>query len=275
MSNKGPMLSNGLMRRNGSFYLLITALVASLAVGGCRSRRGDEVRQSSPEIIYQTARQRLNQYDYNTAIKTYEALTARFPFTDQARQARLDLIYAYYRAGESESAIDAAETFIRENPTHPRVDYAWYIRGLVDFERTPNVVERFFRVDLTERPPTTARKAFGAFRTVVEQYPKSEYAHDSRLRMIYLRNRLADYELNVARYYFKRGAYVAAAQRAKNTIEQFDGAPAIREALQVMVKAYDKMGLEELANQTRQVYLANFADDLQQTAQNKPWWKVW
>lgn len=269
------MHCNGLASRNGFFYVLITVLLASLAVGGCRSRRAEEVRQSSPEIIYQQARQRLNSYDYNAAIKTYESLTARFPFTDQARQARLDLIYAYYRAGESESAIDAAETFIRENPTHPRVDYAWYIRGLVDFERTPNVVERFFRVDLTERPPTTARKAFGAFRTVVEQYPKSEYAHDSRVRMIYLRNRLADYELNVARYYFKRGAYVAAAQRAKNTIEQFDGAPAIREALQIMVKAYDKLGLQELANQTRQVYLANFADDLQQTAQNKPWWKVW
>jgi outer membrane protein assembly factor BamD len=263
------------MRHNGSFYLIMAVLVASLALGGCRSRRSDEVRQSSPEIIYQQAKQRLNAYDYNAAVKTYEALTARFPFTDQARQARLDLIYAYYRAGESESAIDAAETFIRENPTHPRVDYAWYIRGLTEFERTPNVVERLFRVDLTERPPTTARKAFGAFRTVVEQYPKSEYAHDSRLRMIYLRNRLADYELNVARYYFKRGAYVAAVQRAKNTIEQYDGAPAMREALQIMVKAYDKLGLEELANQTRKVYLANFTDDLQQTAQNKPWWKVW
>lgn len=266
----------GLMRRNSSILFVLALVLGGLALGGCRSGRDREMRQSNPEKLYEQARQRLNSYDYNAAIKTYESLTARFPFTDQARQARLDLIYAYYRAGESESAIDAAETFIRENPTHPRVDYAWYIRGLVDFERTPNAVERFFRVDLTERPPTTARKAFGAFQTVVEQYPKSQYAHDARLRMIYLRNRLADYELNVARYYYKRGAYVAAAQRAKNTIEQFDGAPAMREALQIMIQAYDKLGLGELSAQTKQVYAANFADDLTRTASTaKPWWKVW
>jgi outer membrane protein assembly factor BamD len=270
------MSRSGLLSRNPWFLLILVICLASPLLDGCRSRRERDMRQSNPEKLYEQARQRLNAYDYNAAIKTYESLTARFPFTDQARQARLDLIYAYYRAGESESAIDAAETFIRENPTHPRVDYAWYIRGLVDFERTPNAVERFFRVDLSERPPTTARKAFGAFRTVVEQYPKSEYAHDSRLRMIYLRNRLADYELNVARYYYKRGAYVAAAQRAKNTIEQYDGAPAIREALQIMIQAYDKLGLNELSAQTRSVYTTNFTDDLQRTASTaKPWWKVW
>jgi outer membrane protein assembly factor BamD len=269
----------GSMRARAPMLLVLAACAASLTLGGCRSGGRDrELQQSSPEIIYQQARQRLNSYDYNAAIKTYEALTARYPFTDQARQSRLDLIYAYYRAGESESAIDAAETFVRENPTHPRVDYAWYIRGLVDFERTPNVVERFFRVDLSERPPTTARKAFGAFRTVVEQYPKSEYAHDSRRRMIYLRNRLADYEVHVAQYYYKRGAYVAAAQRAKNAIEQYDGAPAIRDALEIMMQSYDKMGLQELSQQTRMVYQENFGgDSLQQrmVQQNKPWWKIW
>jgi len=266
----------GLLSRNSSFLLVLTLCLAGLTLGGCRSGRDREMRQSSPEIMYQQARQRLNSYDFNAAIKTYEALTARFPFTEQARQARLDLIYAYYRAGEAESATDAAETFIRENPTHPRVDYAWYIRGLVEFERVPNVVERFFRVDLTERPPSTARKAFGAFQTVVEKYPKSEYAHDSRLRMIYLRNRLADYELNVARYYFKRGAYVAAAQRAKNCIEQYDGSPATREALQIMIQAYDRLQLGELSAQTKQVYKENFEDDLARTAAaNKPWWRVW
>lgn len=266
----------GLARRNPWFLLVLALCLVSPLLNGCKSRRERDLRQSNPEILYKQARQRLNSYDYNAAIKTYEALTARFPFTDQARQARLDLIYAYYRAGESESATDAAETFIRENPTHPRVDYAWYVKGLVDFERTPNTVERFFRVDLTERPPTTARKAFASFRTVVEQYPKSEYAHDSRLRMVYLRNRLADYELNVARYYYKRGAFVAAAQRAKNCIEEYDGAPAIREALQIMIQAYDRLGLTELSNQTKQVYLANYRDDLNQTASTaKPWWKVW
>src|SRR5262249_3992553 len=136
-------------------------------------------KQPSPEQLYQQAHKRLMSYDYKGAIKVYESLTARFPFTDQARQSRLDLIYAYYREGETESAIDAAETFIRENPTHPRVDYAWYVKGLVDFERLPNFMERLFRADLTKRPPSNARKSFEAFRTVVEQYPKSQYAHDS------------------------------------------------------------------------------------------------
>src|SRR6202023_1796951 len=168
-------------------------------------------KRPSPDVLYKRARHNLNSNDFNAAIKQYEQLTARFPFTDEARQSRLDLINAYYRAGEKESATDAAETFIRENPTHPRVDYAWYVKGLVDFERTPNALEHLFRVDLTQRPPSTARKAFSAFRTVVEQYPKSEYAHDAEQRMIYLRNRLASYEVYVARYYMKRGAYVAGA----------------------------------------------------------------
>ena len=127
------------------------------------------------------------------------------------------------------------------------MDYAWYIKGLVDFERTPNILERLFRVDLTERPPTTARKSFAAFKTVVEQYPKSDYAHDARKRMIFLRNRLAEYEVHVAEYYLKRGAYVAAAQRAKGAIEQYDGAPAIRDALAILIEAYDRLDLKELA----------------------------
>ncbi len=166
---------------------------------------------------------------------------------------------------------------MRENPTHPRVDYAWYVKGLVDFERTPNGLERLFHADLTQRPPTTARKAFTAFRTVVEQYPKSEYAHDSLQRMIYLRNRLADYEVHVARYYFRRGAYVAAAQRAKGELEQYDGAPATRDALQIMIQAYDRLDLQVLADQTRKVYQDNYSGDIK-TAQaevKRPWWKVW
>src|SRR5690606_21289094 len=148
------------MSYTGAVRSAVLALcIAVLALAGCRSNR-DNFARSSPEIIYEQAKRSLRSYDFNTAIRIYEALNARFPFSDQARQARLDLIYAYYRANEAESAIDAADQFIRENPTHPRVDYAWYMKGLVEFERTPNVLERLFRVDLSERPPTTARKAF-------------------------------------------------------------------------------------------------------------------
>jgi len=255
----------------------ILLCVVSLCVAtGCRTGRDKKLAQSSPEVLYKTARQRLANYDYNNAVKAYEMLTARFPFTDQARQARLDLIYAYYRQGEGESATDAAETFIRENPTHPRVDYAWYVKGLVDFERTPNAIERLFHADLTKRPPTTARKAFDSFKVVVEQYPKSIYAHDALLRMVYLRNRLADYDVHVAQYYMRRGAFVAAAQRATHCVENYDGAPAMRDALRIMVDADERLGLKERAAQARQVYQANFADaDRVAAAPARHWWKFW
>jgi outer membrane protein assembly factor BamD len=256
---------------------MVALCVVLLAVSGCKTHREKQAKKVTPEALYKKAHKSLESYDFNGAIKSYEQLTARFPFTDEARQARLDLIYAYYRAGEGESATDAAETFIRENPTHPRVDYAWYVKGLVDFERTPNAIERLFHADLTKRPPSTARKAFAAFKTVVEQYPKSEYAHDSLQRMIYLRNRLASYEVHVARYYYKRGAYVAAAQRARSAIEQYDGAPAIREALQILIESYDKLNLQPLAANAREVYAANYSGVVRspEAEVKKSWWQIW
>src|SRR6201984_832173 len=240
---------------------VLALCIALFALGGC-AHKNRQLKQSSPEVLYKKAKKSLDGYDYNSAIKTYEQLTARFPFTDQACQAELDLIYAYYRAGENESATDAADTFIRENPTHPRVDYAYYIKGLVDFERTPNALEKLFRVDLTQRPPSTARKAFAAFKTVVEQYPKSEYAHDALQRMIYLRDRLADYEVHVARYYMKRGAYVAAAQRAKGCVDNFEGAPAVKDAWKMMIEAYDHLNLKPLADKAREVYQLNYGSEV-------------
>jgi outer membrane protein assembly factor BamD len=278
--------SNGAQPKKGPFQMFLPAplrtsvvavcLVLLVALGGCRTHRVDP-KKDTPELLYKRARHAMESNDFNTAIKTYEQLAARFAFTDEARQSRLDLIYVYYRAGEGESATDAAETFIRENPTHPRVDYAVYVKGLVDFERTPNVIERLFRADLTQRPPTTARKAFASFKQVVEQYPKSEYAHDALQRMIYLRNRLASYEVHVARYYLKRGAYVAAAQRAKGAIEQYDGAPAVREALAIMIESYDRLNLQPLAAQSRQVYEANYGGEIRQAQAEvqKSWWKIW
>jgi outer membrane protein assembly factor BamD len=256
---------------------LVALFIALLAVSGCHTNRAKQEKKVTPEALYQKAHKSLVNYDFNGAIKSYEQLTARFPFTDEARQARLDLIYAYYRAGEKESAIDAAETFIRENPTHPRVDYAWYMKGLVDFERTPNAIERLFHADLTKRPPSDARKSFAAFKTVVEQYPKSEYAHDSLQRMTYLRDRLASYEVHVARYYFKRGAYVAASQRAKGCVDQYDGAPAVKEALGILIESYDRLNLQPLAEQSRQVYAANYSANVavSQADVKKSWWRFW
>jgi outer membrane protein assembly factor BamD len=266
------------MSLSGSLRASVIALCLVLATtAGCRSHREKDPQKSSPEVMYKKAKKALDGYDFNNAIKGYEQLTARFPFTDQARQARLDLIYAYYRANEGEAATDAADTFIRENPTHPRVDYAWYIKGLVDFEHAPNALESMFRVDLSQRPPSSARKSFAAFKTVVEQYPKSEYAHDAQQRMVYLRNRLAGYEVHVARYYMKRGAYIAAAQRARGCVEQYDGAPATREALEILIQAYDHLALTPLANQARVAYQANYSTEVRQASADihRPWWKFW
>src|SRR3982750_774803 len=263
-------------RSAGPLALFLMSLVA-LVLPGCKSRDGVEGKMTDPAVVYERAHRALIQADYPTAIKIYEALMARYPFAAETRQSRLDVIYAYYKAGESESAIDAADTFIRENPTHPRIDYAWYLKGLTDFERLPNFMERWLRVDLNKRPPTQARRSFLSFSTVVEQYPNSEYAHDARRRMVYLRNRLADYEIAVARYYVGRGAYVAAAQRAKVAIEEFDGAPAVREALEIMAFCYDKMELTELAAQTRTMYRQNFEGEMgeRKVAPKRKWYKLW
>jgi outer membrane protein assembly factor BamD len=254
----------------------LVPVVLGLALSGCKSKNGIEGPMTDPQVVYERAHRALIQGDYPTAIKIYEALMARYPFAAESRQSRLDVIYCYYRAGETESAIDAAETFIRENPTHPRIDYAWYMKGLTDFEHLPNFMERWFHVDLNKRPPTEARRSFTSFQTVVEQFPNSDYAHDARRRMIYLRNRLADYEIRVARYYVGRGAYVAAAQRAKTTIEDYDGSPAVREALEIMILCYDHMELKELAAQTRQMYRANYEGEAgEYKGSKKKWWKPW
>ena len=255
--------------------VLVAALCISVfALTGCAHRKP---QQSGPQKLYQDAKHDLDDYNYNGAIKTYEQLTAVYPFTDQARQAQLDLIYAYYRAGETDSAIDACDTFIRENPTHPRVDYAYYMKGLVNFEKQPNAVERFFHVDLSKRPPSTANKSFAAFRTVVQQYPKSAYAYDARQRMIYLRDRLASYDVDIARYYLKRGAYVGSARRAKLVIDNYEGAPATRDALAIMIVSYDRLGMTALADEARRVYAANFTGQVAQVAAatQRHWWQFW
>ena len=254
--------------------LLAFAACGLLLLGAC-SKDAGRLTRLAPDNLYERANKSLKAGDYTEAIRIYEALTARYPFTDQARQARLDVIYAYYKAKENESATDAAETFIRENPAHPRVDYAWYLKGLIEFERTPYRFERWMGVDLSQRPPVTARKSFEAFKVVVDRYPKSLYATDARRRMIFLRNRLADYEIQIASYYLSRGAWVAAAQRAEQCIEQYDGAPSIREALRIMIDSYRRLGYAELAANAEKVYKENFPQDDTGDLGKKKWWKIW
>jgi outer membrane protein assembly factor BamD len=250
--------------------------IASLTLlAGCHIQP-KKLKTATAEQLYATAHKALINNDFQYAIKQYETLTSRFPFTNQARQARLDLIYCYYRKGEKETAIDAADQFLRENPTHPRVDYAWYMKGLIYFERTPYSIERFFGVDMAKRPPTDLLKSINAFSTVVTQYPNSDYALDALHRMTYLRNRLAEYEVNVARYYVRRGAYIAAARRAEGVIEQYDGAPSEQQALAIMLQCYRLLGYTDLAANVERVYQANYpATNESRTAKGKHWWQFW
>jgi len=243
----------------------------ALAAAGCgyKERAAENLQ---PERMYEKAHKLLMGGDYRGAVRYYEALDARYPFSDEARQSRLDIIYAYYRSREQESAIDAADQFIRENPTHPRVDYAMYLRGLIYFERSPNFLERWFNTDLEQRPPQDVRRAFDAFDQLIKQHPQSIYARDARQRMIYLRNRLADYEVYVAEHYLKRQAWVAAVDRSRYCIENYDGAPATRQALEIMISAYQGLGLNDLAERSQEVFALNYPNTKPVKHNKKSWW---
>jgi outer membrane protein assembly factor BamD len=254
-----------------SRILLITIGVAMLATG-CRSHRADDAK-SGPEVIYARAQKAMKNSSYGEAIKQLEALQSRFPFSEPARQAQLDLIYVYYKSRQVDPAIDAADTFIRENPTNPRVDYAYYMKGLVYFERQSNFLERYFNVDLSRRPPINARKSFEAFDELIKKYPHSEFDGDARQRMIFLRNRLADFELHVALYYMRRGAYVGAINRAKFCVENYDGAPAVQGSLEVLVDAYRRLNMLDLAANAERVYSDNYPGNAKDLDQKKAWWK--
>jgi len=252
--------------------LLIACGVLAITACGNKERTAENLQ---PEKLYEKANKLLLGGDYRGAVRYYEGLEARYPFSEQARQGRLDIIYAYYRSRQTESAVDAADQFIRENPTHPRVDYAMYVKGLVFFERSPNFLERWFNTDLTERPPQDVRRAFESFDTLIKQHPNSMYAHDARQRMIFLRNRLAEYEVHVAQHYLKRQAYVAAIARSRYAIENYDGAPAVRQALEVMISAYEGLGLTDLAERSQEVFALNYPNAELKDQGRRDWWPFW
>jgi len=235
---------------------LILALSALALLTGCSSRK--RLRNASAPALYAAAHKQMLGNDWGTASPTYEDLTSRYPFTNQARQARLDLIYVYYRKGDKDSAIDAADEFLREEPTNSRDDYAQYMKGLIYFEHTPNRFARALGEDLARRPPVDALKSIAAFNIVVSQYPQSQYAHDALVRMIYERNRLAQYDIYVARWYVRRGAWIAAAQRAKEVVQLYNGAPAEQEALRILMQCYQRLGLTQLADNVQQLYALNY-----------------
>jgi len=229
--------------------------------------------------LYADAKEDMASGAWDTAIKTLERVEGRAAGTILAQQAQLDLAYAYWRSGERAQALAAIERFIKLNPSSPALDYALYLRGVINFNDDIGIMGSLAGQDLAERDSKASRDAYQAFRQLVTQFPDSAYAEDARLRMDYILNTLAQYELYVARYYFRRGAYVAAVNRAQQAVVDFDGAPATEEALYIMVQSYDRLGLDTLRDDANRVFQTNFPnsrlpiDGLPRSG--KAWWHIW
>jgi outer membrane protein assembly factor BamD len=239
---------------------LILTFSLILAVAGCSwlPDKIDETKNWSANKIYTEAKSAADGGDYETAIKYYELLEARYPFGRYAQQAQMEVAYAYYKYDEPESAIAAADRFIKLHPRHPNVDYAYYLKGLVNFNRNTGFLQRLIPQNLSTRDPGSLRQAFLDFSELVKKFPDSKYAADAKMRMMYLRNSLAMHEINVAQYYMKRKAYVAVANRAKYVVEHYDGSTAMPDALALMATAYEKLGMTQLASDARRVLAMNF-----------------
>lgn len=218
----------------------------------------DPTKDWSASKLYSEAKAALDGGDYETAIKYYESLEARYPFGRYAQQAILEEAYAYYKYDEPDSAITAADRFIKTYPQHPNVDYAYYLKGLANFNRNMGLVERYLPQDPAQRDPGSMRQSFNDFAELVKRFPNSKYAEDARQRMIYLRNNLAQYEVHVANHYIRRGAYVAAANRAQYVVEHYQQTPAVADALAILAESYTNMGIQELAADTLRVLELNY-----------------
>ena len=243
-----------------SLKLILAGMLALLGVSACSwlPDQIDETESWSAAQLYAEAKDNLNSGNYETAISYFEKLQARYPFGRYAQQAQLEIIYAYYKAGEPDSAIAAADRFIRINPRNPFVDYAYYMKGLVNFNRGVSLLERFLPNNPAKTDTSTAMQSFNDFAELVQKFPDSKYAEDARQRMVYLRNNLAAYETNVAKYYLQRKAYVAAANRATYVLENYARTPSVADALVVMTRAYVKMDLKDLAKDSLRVLALNY-----------------
>lgn len=239
--------------------LCALALIGIVAMSGCAGTEEQEnTLLKDVTKAYETAQNAMKNQNYRRAIPIYEALQARFPFSDLSKQIQLELMFAYYKSNRPEQAIDLADQFMRENPIHPRVDYALYIKALTYFNDDPGFLERWFNKDIDNRPPRDAALSFSLLKRLVERYPASIYAEDARQRMVFLKNRLSRYENSVARFYLERRAYVAALNRAKGALEEYNGATGNKESLSIMIDAYEGLGMEKLAADTRLVLESNF-----------------
>lgn len=257
------------------FALLLTTLLSGC---GLLPEVIDETAGWTAEKLYTEAKDSMTDGAYDKAIKLYEKLESRYPYGRYAQQAQLEIAYAYYRQAEAASAIAACDRFIRLHPNHPNVDYAYYLKGLVNFNEDLGLLGNIGNQDLSERDPKAARDSFETFKELVTKFPGSRYAADATARMKYLVNALASHEVHVARYYLNRRAYIAPVNRAQEVIKNYPEAPAGEEALFLMIKSYDALGLNDLRDDSERVMRLNFPDSaylkygLDRPA---PWWKFW
>jgi outer membrane protein assembly factor BamD len=258
----------------------LAALILTLTLSGCGilASKVDETQAWTANKLYSEATEELNSSNYDRAISLYEKLESRFPFGTYAQQAQMQVAYAHYKGGDQVQALAAVERFIKLHPNHPNVDYIYYLRGLINFNDKSDLLSFLVNQDNTERDPKATREAFDAFKQLADRFPNSKYTPDAIARMRYLVNAIGQYEVHVAKYYFRRGAYVAALNRAQTTVTQFRDAVAVEEALYVMSQCYEKLGQPELRDDTLRVFNKSFPNSRfgkMAEKDKKKWWQFW
>ena len=255
--------------------LLLVALALTLTLGACRKDR-DDLAERSAEELYTKGKESLDNGSWQTCVAAYKALQTRYPFGRYTEQSMLDISYCFFRSGDREQALSTLDRFIRTYPAHPSVDYAYYLKGLVNYEENLGFLERMMPNRIRDRDQSAAQDAFVDFSELIRRFPDSRYVPDARQRMVFLRNNLAAYELIVAEYYLRRNANIAAANRARYALEVYPNTPQTPEALVVLHKAYSELGLTELADGSMAVLQLNFPEHYYAQGQKAPRnWTDW
>ncbi len=266
-----------------SLTLTVIMMVIVLLLTACAGKDYDETSSWSQSKLLGEANSALSDNDYPNCVKYFEKLEARYPFGPVAEQAQINSAYCNWKRNEQELALASVNRFIQLHPGHPNIDYAYYLKGLITFNDNLGFLAKFSGQDLSERDPKASKDAYEAFKTLTTNFPDSKYTPDALDRMRYIVNSLAESDVNAARYYYRRGAYVAAINRAQTTLKDYDRAPAIEEALYLMVKSYDALGMKDLSADTMRVFNTNFPNSeifktgkrQAVTAQKANWWQFW
>lgn len=264
----------------GKLSAAAVAVAALAALAGCSSTPdADKTATWSPNRIYAEAKEESRSGGYDKAIPLFEKLEGRAAGTPLAQQAQLEKAYAHYKAGEQAQALATLDRFMKLHPASPALDYALYMKGVVNFNDNLGIFGALARQDLSERDQKAAKESFESFKELVTRFPDSRYTPDARARMTYIVNSLAQYEVHVARYYYTRGAYVAAVNRAQSAIAEYRDVPALEEALFILMRSYDALGMAQLRDDTRRVMEKNYPQSEYLVRGSKatqdPWWKFW